>query len=135
MEMIHYGVTKTAQIALARGLAETTRGTDVTVNSVLPGPTLSEGISTFIENLAKEQNAAKKDVEEQFFERMRPTSLIQRFADTRDLNVIDVVPVPDRLENAVGKPESEDVLNRLLAEVVIDAKNLGFIEELAEAAI
>jgi len=85
LEMIHYGVTKTAQIALARGLAETTRGTAVTVNSVLPGPTLSEGISTFIENLAKEQNAAKRDVEEQFFEDMRPTSLIQRFAETREV--------------------------------------------------
>ena len=64
MEMIHYGVTKTAQIALVRGLAETTRGTDVTVNSVQPGPTRSEGISTFIENLAKEQNATKKAVVE-----------------------------------------------------------------------
>ena len=85
MEMIHYGVTKTAQIALARGLAETTRGTGVTVNSVLPGPTRSEGIGTFIENLAKAQNVAQKDVEEQFFEDMRPTSLIQRFADTREV--------------------------------------------------
>ena len=53
----------------------------------------------------------------------------------RDLHVIDVVPVPDRLENAVGKPKSQDVLNRFLAEVVIDAKNLGFIEEFAQAAI
>ena len=85
LEMIHYGVTKTAQIALARGLAESTRGTGVTVNSVLPGPTLSEGITTFIENLAKEQNAAKTDVEEQFFDHMRPTSLIQRFAETREV--------------------------------------------------
>jgi NAD(P)-dependent dehydrogenase (short-subunit alcohol dehydrogenase family) len=85
LEMIHYGVTKTAQIALARGLAETTRGTHVTVNSVLPGPTLSEGISTFIENLAKEQNTTKKNVEEQFFEDMRPTSLIQRFAATGEV--------------------------------------------------
>jgi NAD(P)-dependent dehydrogenase (short-subunit alcohol dehydrogenase family) len=85
LEMIHYGVTKTAQIALARGLAETTRGTAVTVNSVLPGPTLSEGINTFIENLAREQNSNKTDVEEQFFEDMRPTSLIQRFAETREV--------------------------------------------------
>lgn len=85
LEMIHYGVTKTAQIALARGLAETTRGTGVTVNSVLPGPTRSEGISTFIETLAKEQNTTKKNVEEQFFEDMRPTSLIQRFAETGEV--------------------------------------------------
>jgi NAD(P)-dependent dehydrogenase (short-subunit alcohol dehydrogenase family) len=95
MEMIHYGVTKTAQIALARGLAETTRGTGVTVNSVLPGPTRSEGIGTFIENLAKEQNATQKDVEEQFFEDMRPTSLIQRFADTREVaNLVTYVCSP-----------------------------------------
>lgn len=84
-EMIHYGVTKTAQIALARGLAETTRGTGVTVNAVLPGPTRSEGIGTFIANLAREQNMTEEEFEEEFFSRMRPTSLIQRFADTREV--------------------------------------------------
>lgn len=84
-EMIHYGVTKAAQIALARGLAETTQGSGVTVNSVLPGPTRSEGIGTFISNLAKEQNMTEEDFEEEFFNRMRPTSLIQRFADTREV--------------------------------------------------
>jgi NAD(P)-dependent dehydrogenase (short-subunit alcohol dehydrogenase family) len=84
-EMIHYGITKTAQIALARGLAETTRGTGVTVNSVLPGPTLSEGINRFIENLAREENTSKSDFMAQFFKEMRPTSLIQRFADTREV--------------------------------------------------
>lgn len=84
-EMIHYGVTKAAQIALARGLAETTQGSGVTVNSVLPGPTRSEGISTFIGNLAKEQNMTEEEFEKEFFHRMRPTSLIQRFADTREV--------------------------------------------------
>lgn len=79
-EMIHYGVSKTAQIALARGLAETTRGTGVTVNSVLPGPTLSEGVEGFVENLARQENVTRQQFEERFFSRMRPTSLIQRFA-------------------------------------------------------
>lgn len=94
-EMIHYGVTKTAQIALARGLAETTKGTAVTVNSVLPGPTLSEGIDGFIEKLAEEQNTTKTEFEDRFFNEMRPTSLIQRFADTREVaNMVAYVCSP-----------------------------------------
>ena len=84
-EMVHYGVTKSAMIALARGIAETTSGTGVTVNSILPGPTRSEGISGFIENLAREQGISEADVETQFFEKMRPTSLIQRFAEPREV--------------------------------------------------
>ena len=78
-EMIHYGVTKTAQVALARGLAETTLGTGVTVNSVLPGPTLSEGVRTFLQQLAKEQGITVAEVEKQFFEKARPSSLLKRF--------------------------------------------------------
>jgi len=78
-EMIHYGVTKTAQVALARGLAETTLGTGVTVNSVLPGPTLSEGVGTFLQQLAKEQGITVAEVEKQFFEKARPSSLLKRF--------------------------------------------------------
>ncbi len=84
-EMVHYGVTKTAQIALARGIAETTQGTAVTVNSVLPGPTRSEGVGAFIDNLAREKGLSQADMEAQFFTHMRPTSLIQRFADTREI--------------------------------------------------
>jgi NAD(P)-dependent dehydrogenase (short-subunit alcohol dehydrogenase family) len=84
-EMIHYGVTKTAQIALARGLAETTQGTAVTVNSILPGPTRSEGVGTFVTDLAREQNMTEEEFEAVFFKRMRPTSLIQRFADTQEV--------------------------------------------------
>ena len=80
-----HGVTKTAQIALARGLAETTQGTAVTVNSILPGPTRSEGVGTFIGDLAKEQNLTEEAFEKEFFTRMRPTSLIQRFAETREV--------------------------------------------------
>lgn len=84
-EMIHYGVTKTAQISLARGLAETTAGTNVTVNSVLPGPTQSEGVEDFIQGLATEQNISPKQVEQEFFAKTRPSSLIQRFATTEEV--------------------------------------------------
>jgi NAD(P)-dependent dehydrogenase (short-subunit alcohol dehydrogenase family) len=79
VEMIHYGVTKTAQIALARGIAETTIGTGITVNSVLPGPTLSEGVGTFVQQLAQEQGISADEMEKQFFEKARPSSLIKRF--------------------------------------------------------
>ena len=84
-EMIHYGVTKTAQVALSRGLAETTAGTQVTVNAVLPGPTRSEGVETFIEKLGKDQNISPEQVEKEFFTKMRPSSLIQRFATTSEV--------------------------------------------------
>ena len=84
-EMIHYGVTKTAQVALSRGLAETTAGSQVTVNTVLPGPTRSEGVETFIEKLAKDQNISPEQVEKEFFTKMRPSSLIQRFATTSEV--------------------------------------------------
>lgn len=84
-EMIHYGVTKTAQLALARGLAETTVGTNVTVNSVLPGPTRSEGVEDFIQSLATEQNTSLEQIEKEFFAKTRPSSLIQRFATTEEV--------------------------------------------------
>jgi NAD(P)-dependent dehydrogenase (short-subunit alcohol dehydrogenase family) len=78
-EMIHYGTTKTAQIAVARGLAETTRGTAVTVNSILPGPTKSEGVADFVKGLSAQQGKSPEDVEREFFQHVRPTSLLQRF--------------------------------------------------------
>ncbi|MBW4659653.1 MAG: SDR family oxidoreductase [Drouetiella hepatica Uher 2000/2452] len=84
-EMIHYGVTKTAQLSLARGLAETTVGTNVTVNSVLPGPTRSEGVEDFIQGLATDQNISSEQVEKEFFAKMRPSSLIQRFATSEEV--------------------------------------------------
>jgi NAD(P)-dependent dehydrogenase (short-subunit alcohol dehydrogenase family) len=84
-EMIHYGVTKTAQIAVSRGLAELTKGTGVTVNTVLPGPTKSKGVGAFVDDLARTQNKSAKDVEEDFFKYMRPTSLIQRFARVEEV--------------------------------------------------
>jgi len=80
VEMIHYGVTKTMQIALARGLAETTAGTGVTVNSVLAGPTRSEGVEDFIANMAKGRGITPAAVEKEFFQNVRPSSLLQRFA-------------------------------------------------------
>jgi NAD(P)-dependent dehydrogenase (short-subunit alcohol dehydrogenase family) len=84
-EMIHYGMTKTAQLALARGLAETTAGTGVTVNSVLPGPTKSEGVSVFVEKLAKERGVDFSVMEQEFFKSTRPSSLLQRFATTEEV--------------------------------------------------
>jgi NAD(P)-dependent dehydrogenase (short-subunit alcohol dehydrogenase family) len=84
-EMIHYGVTKTAQLALARGLAETTVGTNVTVNSVLPGPTRSEGVEGFIQGLANDQSMSPEQVEKEFFEETRPSSLIKRFATPEEV--------------------------------------------------
>jgi NAD(P)-dependent dehydrogenase (short-subunit alcohol dehydrogenase family) len=84
-EMIHYGVRKTAQVALARGLAETTIGTGVTVNSVLPGPTLTEGVGTFLEQLAQERGITLEEMEKLFFEKGRPTSLIKRFIQPEEV--------------------------------------------------
>jgi NAD(P)-dependent dehydrogenase (short-subunit alcohol dehydrogenase family) len=78
-EMIHYGVSKTAQAALARGLAEMTRDTAVTVNSVLVGPTKSEGVADFIDGVARDRRVTPAEAERDFFAHMRPTSLAQRF--------------------------------------------------------
>src|SRR5215469_7774539 len=82
VEMIHYGVTKTMQLALARGLAETTPGTGVTVNSILAGPTQSEGVGGFVSDMAKSRNVEPGVVEKEFFETVRPSSLLKRFATT-----------------------------------------------------
>jgi NAD(P)-dependent dehydrogenase (short-subunit alcohol dehydrogenase family) len=84
-EMIHYGMTKTAQIAVARGLAETTKGTNVTVNSVLPGPTASEGVDNFVKSMAEAQKTDTATVEREFFKSVRPSSLIQRFSRTEEV--------------------------------------------------
>jgi NAD(P)-dependent dehydrogenase (short-subunit alcohol dehydrogenase family) len=78
--MIHYGMTKTAQLAVARGLAESLVGTGVTVNSVLPGPTASEGVGEFVTRLAAERGADRAAVEREFFATARPSSILQRFA-------------------------------------------------------
>ena len=87
-EMIHYGMTKTAQVAVARGLAESLAGTGVTVNSVLAGPTASEGASKFLENMAKQQNVPTAEIERQFFASTRPTSLLKRFETPEEVAAV-----------------------------------------------
>ncbi len=84
-EMIHYGVSKTAQLAVSRGLAEMTRGTAVTVNSVLPGPTMSEGVETFVKDLAKQNGQSVEEAASVFVKQFRPTSLLQRFASVEEI--------------------------------------------------
>ncbi|HDZ15838.1 hypothetical protein LCGC14_0647210 [marine sediment metagenome] len=84
-EMIHYGMTKAAQIAVARGIAEDVAGTEITVNSVLPGPTSSRGVADFVNDLATQQGQTVEEFETDFFNNVRPTSLIKRFADTTEV--------------------------------------------------
>jgi NAD(P)-dependent dehydrogenase (short-subunit alcohol dehydrogenase family) len=84
-EMIHYGTTKTAQLAIARGLAEQTRGTGVTVNSVMPGPTRSEGIVEFIRSVVDNKDAPEAEREAEFFEKLRPLSLIRRLIEAEEI--------------------------------------------------
>ena len=101
VEMIHYGVTKTMQLALARGLAETTGGTAVTVNSVLVGPTRSEGVEKFISDMARTKNAKPRDLEKEFFLTVRPSSLLQRFATTDEVAAL-VAFVASPLSSAIN---------------------------------
>lgn len=84
-EMIHYGMTKTAQLAVSRGLAESLAGTNITVNSVLPGPTKSRGVVDFVDSLAKASGSSFDAFEKEFFEKVRPTSLIKRFATPEEV--------------------------------------------------
>ena len=84
-EMIHYGMTKTAQLAVSRGLAETLAGTGVTVNSVLPGPTSSEGVGEFVTRMATARGLDAKTVEREFFATARPSSVLQRFATPEEV--------------------------------------------------
>ena len=94
-EMIHYGTTKTAQLAISRGLAEMTKGTAVTVNSVLPGPTMSEGVETFVKDLAKQNGQSVDEAATKFVKQFRPTSLIQRFASVDEIaNLVVYVASP-----------------------------------------
>jgi NAD(P)-dependent dehydrogenase (short-subunit alcohol dehydrogenase family) len=94
-EMIHYGMTKTAQLAIARGLAETCEGTNVTVNSVLPGPTASEGVTEFVSNLATQQKMSAPEFEKEFFKNARPSSILKRFIEPGEIaNVVAFVCSP-----------------------------------------
>jgi len=82
-EMIHYGMTKTAQLAVSRGLAETCAGTGVTVNAVLPGPTHSDGVDEFVKQLSGGKPFG--EFEKEFFKSVRPSSLLKRFATTEEV--------------------------------------------------
>ena len=94
-EMIHYGMTKTAQIAVARGLAESLAGTGITVNSILPGPTQSRGVGDFVEQMAQSEGKSLAQFEADFFKTVRPSSLIQRFATTQEVaNLVAYVASP-----------------------------------------
>jgi len=84
-EMIHYGVTKTAELAVSRGLAEAVAGTGITVNSIMPGPTKSRGVSDFVDALAKTEGKSFGEFEKEFFQKIRPTSLIKRFATPEEV--------------------------------------------------
>jgi NAD(P)-dependent dehydrogenase (short-subunit alcohol dehydrogenase family) len=81
VEMVHYGMTKTAQLAVSRGIAESVAGTGVTVNAVLPGPTRSEGVVDFLGKIAAERGLQLEGHEKEFIKTGRPSSLIQRFAE------------------------------------------------------
>jgi NAD(P)-dependent dehydrogenase (short-subunit alcohol dehydrogenase family) len=100
-EMVHYGMTKTAQIAIARGVAESVAGTGVTVNSILAGPTESEGVGGFVDAMAKQQNKSKQEVEKEFFEHVRPSSLLKRFATVDEVAAI-VTFVASELSSATN---------------------------------
>jgi NAD(P)-dependent dehydrogenase (short-subunit alcohol dehydrogenase family) len=84
-EMIHYGMTKTAQLAISRGLAETTAGTGVTVNAILAGPTASEGVEGFVENMASNHGTDRATIEKEFLQNVRPSSLLRRFATPEEV--------------------------------------------------
>lgn len=84
-EMIHYGMTKTAQLAVSRGLAESLAGTGITVNAVLPGPTKSRGVVDFVDTLARTEGKTFAEFEREFFEKVRPSSLIRRFATPEEV--------------------------------------------------
>jgi NAD(P)-dependent dehydrogenase (short-subunit alcohol dehydrogenase family) len=90
VEMIHYGMTKTAQLAVSRGLAESAAGTGVTVNSILAGPTRSEGVEQFLAGMAAQQGVSTTDVERGFFQNARPTSLLRRFATPEEVAAFTV---------------------------------------------
>ena len=87
-EMVHYGMTKTAQIAIARGVAESVAGSGVTVNSVLAGPTASEGVGDFVQSMARGRGVSPAQFEREFFETVRPSSLLKRFETTDEVAAI-----------------------------------------------
>ena len=107
-EMVHYGVTKAAQIALARGIAESIPASGVTVNSLLPGPTESEGVSAMFDKIAKERNVSKEDAERDFIKTERPTSLNKRLAKVEEVAAMAVYLCSQQASGTNGSPVRVD---------------------------
>jgi NAD(P)-dependent dehydrogenase (short-subunit alcohol dehydrogenase family) len=101
-EMIHYGMTKTAQLAIARGLAESLAGTRVTVNSVLPGPTASEGVGTFLAELAASRSLSAAGMEREFFATARPSSILKRFTTSDEVASLIAYVCSERASATTG---------------------------------
>jgi NAD(P)-dependent dehydrogenase (short-subunit alcohol dehydrogenase family) len=101
-EMVHYGMTKTAQIAVAKGIAESFPASGVTVNSVLVGPTASEGVDIFVDSIAKQKGITAADVEKDFFQNVRPSSLIKRFETPEEIAAIVAFVASDQASAITG---------------------------------
>jgi len=101
-EMIHYGMTKTAQLSIARGLAETTTGTNVTVNAILPGPTASEGVTDFVNTLARDRSVSREEFDKEFFNHVRPTSILKRFEQPEEIAALAVFVASPRASGING---------------------------------
>jgi NAD(P)-dependent dehydrogenase (short-subunit alcohol dehydrogenase family) len=115
-EMVHYGMTKTAQLAVAKGIAESFPASGVTINSVLVGPTASEGVATFVESMAKQKGITAADVEKEFFQTIRPSSLLKRFETSEEIAAIVAFIASDKASaiNGAAVPADGGVIRSIL---------------------